>query len=256
MDEAVQFLFSISVLGIAADYLHRNFEALEKPSALQDCDIDTLIARLAAMPVTTTNAAGTRLGDPLNLVVIGEFETLLGTFAARWDESETITLATCWKTVRSFLLGSQYRYSPVSPLYLFGRSQDVALQRSRHSINERLHLRLWLTTLSFRGKPVWVGQCSRDIGVRFTLKTWNLTTHRIDPDVDEARDYVIEDLLKAEHIEAAGYVDGCRPSDSAVPRRNLTGDPYFTDGKRVVIVLSSARTKAACRLAVSFVAWR
>ena len=27
---------------------------------------------------------------------------------------------------------------------------------------------------------------SRDIGVRFTWRTWNLTTHRIDPDVDEA----------------------------------------------------------------------
>jgi hypothetical protein len=50
---------------------------------------------------------------------------------------------------------------------------------------------------------VWVGQVSRDIGVRFTLRTWNLTTHRIDPEVDEARDYVIEDLLEAERLEAA-----------------------------------------------------
>ena len=53
-------------------------------------------------------------------------------------------------------------------------------------INERLHLRLWLTPLRYEGKPVWVGQISRDIGVRFTTKAWNLTTHRIDPDIDEA----------------------------------------------------------------------
>ncbi len=39
----------------------------------------------------------------------------------------------------AFLWGVEYRYSPVSPLYLFGRSQDLALQRIRHSINERLH---------------------------------------------------------------------------------------------------------------------
>ena len=90
--------------------------------------------------------------------MIGEFEILLGAFAARWDESETITLATCWKTMRSFLLGSQYRYSPVSALHLFGRSQDIALQRSRGSINERLHLRLWLTPLRFQNHAVWVGQ--------------------------------------------------------------------------------------------------
>ena len=168
------------------------------------------------MPAATSNATGTRFGDPVNLVVIGEFETLLGAFAARWDESEMITLATCWKTMRSFLLGSQYRYSPVSALYLFGRSQDVALQRTRRSINERLHLRLWLTPLRFQGKEVWVGQVSRDIGVRFTTKTWNLTTHRVDPDVDEARDYVIEDLLQAERIDATGYVDGVGECDSHV----------------------------------------
>jgi len=96
---------------------------------------------------------------------------------------------------------------------------------------------------------VWVGQVSRDIGVRFTTRAWNLTTHRIDPDVDEARDYVIEDLLQAGRVEAAGYVDGVGPCVRASPRRNLTGDPYFTDGKRAVILLSASRTTPR------FVAW-
>jgi hypothetical protein len=185
----------------------------------------------------------------LNLVVIGPFATLLGAFAARWDESETITLATCWRTARSFLIGTQYRYSPVSALYLFGRCQDIALQRARRSINERLHLRLWASPWSFRGERVWVGQVSRDIGVRFTPRTWNLTTHRIDPEVDESRDYVLEDLIASERVEAAGYVDGVDPAPAAAPRRNLCGDPYFTDGKRVVILLSPLRT------APRFVAW-
>jgi hypothetical protein len=174
---------------------------------------------------------------------------LLAAFAARWDESEIITLATCWKTTRAFLLGSHYRYSPVSALYLFGRSQDIALQRARRSINERLHLRLWLTPLRYQGKSVWVGQVSRDLGVRFTHRTWNLTTHRVDPDVDEARDYGIEDLLEAQRVDATGYVDGVGACDSKAPRHNLTGDPYFTDGKRAVIVLSESRTTPR------FVAW-
>ena len=34
-------------------------------------------------------------------------------------------------------------------------------------------------------KPVWIGQISRDIGVRFTFKTWPPVTHKIDPDFDE-----------------------------------------------------------------------
>ncbi len=249
VESAIEFTFSIAVPGINADYLRRDFERLLPAGTVEDCDVAALGRRLVEMPPATTNAKQTRTGDPVNLVVIGEFETLLGTFAPRWDESETITLASCWKTARSFLLGSQYRYSPVSPLYLFGRSQDVALQRSRHSINERLHLRLWLTTLRFRGQPVWVGQVSRDIGVRFTTKTWNLTTHRVDPDVDEARDYVLEDLLQAQRVDAAAYVAGVGACDSTSPRRNLTGDPYFTDGKRLIILLSNNRT------APRFVAW-
>ena len=137
----------------------------------------------------------------------------------------------------------------MSALHLFNRQQDVALQRIRSSINERLHLRLWLTPLRLNGNSVWVGQVSRDIGVRFTTKTWNLTTHRVDPDVDEARDYVIEDLLQAGRIDATGYVDGVGECIATAPRHNLTGDPYFTDGKRAVIVLSKERTTPR------FVAW-
>ncbi len=234
------FHFTIPVPGIAADYLDRDFSRLRPAAAVEPCTIDSLVARLEAMPTSTTNARGTRAGDPVNLVVLGEFPALLAAFAARWDESETISLATCWKTVKAFLLGSNYRYSPVSPLHLFGRDQDIALQRTRRSINERIHLRLWLTPLSFQAAPVWVGQVSRDIGVRFTTRAWNLTTHRIDPDVDESRDYVIEDLVQAGRVQAAGYVGGAGACTADAPRRNLTGDPYYTDGKRAVILLAAA----------------
>jgi hypothetical protein len=247
---AVEFTFSIPVPGIKVDYQRRDFETLVPPCAMVACgDVASLIEELRSLPATTTNRKGTGTGDPVNLVVIGEFESVISAFAARWDETETITLATCWKTGRAFLLGSEYRYSPVSSLYLFGRNQDVALQRSRRSINERLHLRLWLTPLRFLNRPVWIGQVSRDIGVRFTPKTWNLTTHRIDPEVDEARDYVVEDLFEAERLEAAGYVDGVGACTRASPRHNLTGDPYFTDGKRAVVLISPART------APKFMAW-
>jgi hypothetical protein len=247
--KVAEYHFAINVPGIAVDYLRRDFAAIELAGSVEDCDLQKLTERLSAMPSATSDGRGTRLGDPVNLVVVGEFETLLSAFAARWDESETITMATCWKTFRAFLLGSQYRYSPVSPLYLFNRSQDVALQRTRRSINERLHLRLWLTLLRFHDRPVWIGQVSRDIGVRFTTKTWNLTTHRVDPDVDEARDYVIEDLLQAQRIEAAAYVDGVGATADNVVRHNLTGDPYFTDGKRCAVLLAKVRTKPR------FLAW-
>jgi hypothetical protein len=105
-----------------------------------------------------------------------------------------------------------------------------------------LHLRLWGTPPRFQGQPVWVGQISRDIGVRFTWRTWNLTTHRIDPDVDEARDYVIQDLLQCERLEIAAYTEGVGKCTRDAPRHNLTGDPYYTDGKRAAVMVSATRT--------------
>lgn len=246
---AVDLTFVIPVPGISADYLKRDLTELYSDSALIACDLPELTSHLREMPSATTNGKGTRTGDPVNLVVTGDLETVLSAFTARWDECETITLATCWKTARAFLLGKEYRYSPVSPLHLFGRSQDIALQRIRRSINERLHLRLWLTPLRYEGHPVWVGQISRDIGVRFTTQVWNLTTHRVDPNVDESRDYLVEDLLRVERVTAVSYVSGVGSCTPEEPKRNLTGDPYYTDGQRAVVFLSQARTTP------EYVAW-
>jgi hypothetical protein len=240
--QEAEFVFAIAVPGFTADHHGRDLEAVAKHQGTVECDRVQLVQRVVAMPPATTNAKGTGTGDPVNLVVAGSHESILSAFGGRWDETETISAGSCWKTCRAFLLGSQYRYSPISPLYLFGRSQDIALQRIRRSIHERLHLRLWMSPLRFRGDPVWVGQVSRDIGVRLTWKTWSLTTHRIDPDVDEARDYVVEDLLEAGRIDAAVYMDGVGACESGAPRRNLTGDPYHTDGRRACIRLSDRRT--------------
>jgi hypothetical protein len=248
-DEMVEFIFSVPIPGLEADYLKREFLDRYPTNELIECDLPALQRHLAEAPATTTNISGMRHGDPVNLVVVGEFQTVQSAFGARWDETESITLATCWKTLRAFLMGSEYRYSPVSPLYLYGRSQDFALQKIRQSINERLHLRLWVTPLRYQTLPVWIGQVSRDIGVRYTLQTWNLTTHRIDPDIDEARDYVLEDLFDAQRLDIAGYVEGVGPCSEQSPRRNLTGDPYFTDGRRAAVLLSPTRTTP------KFIAW-
>jgi hypothetical protein len=236
----ISLTFSMPVPNLSLDYEHQELLNRVKSATQDDGDINHLIARLKQVSTVVSNQSGRGTGDPVNLVIIGSFETLLLSFIGRWDETEAITLATCWKTAKAFLLGEEYRYSPVSPLFLFGRSQDIALQQIRNSINVRMHLRLWLAPFQLKGQPVWVGQISRDIGVRFTTKVWNLTTHRIDPDVDEARDYVLEDLLDVERVDAAGHVEATPVVTRDAPHRNLTGDPYYTDGKRVVILLADS----------------
>jgi hypothetical protein len=237
-----EFPFSVPVPGLRTDHHSKQLDVAEASTETLACDEIELRRRLQAVPRATTNRTGKREGDPLNLVVVGQFEAVLNGFGARWDETETISLRSCWRTLLAFSLGRRYRYSPVSPLFFQGRSQDFALQKARQTINERLHLRLWLTPMRFEGQPVWVGQISRDIGVRFTLKTWNLTTHKVDPDVDDARDYILDYLMEGERVAKVGYVSGAGAASKASPRRNLTGDPYWTDGLRAVVVFSDVRT--------------
>jgi hypothetical protein len=144
--------------------------------------------------------------------------------------------------INSALAGERYPYAPISPLYFFGRRQDLALQKARDNIHQRNHLRLWLSPMRFQGKPVWVGQISRDIGSRLTIHSPYLTTHKIDPDVDEARIALTEDLAYSQNLAAIGLVSGVGAATRDTPRKNLTRDPYYTDGFRIVLVFDTRTT--------------
>ncbi len=69
----------------------------------------------------------------------------------------------------------------------------------------------------------------------FITRVWNLTTHATDPDVDEARDYPVEDLLTTEAIRTFGTVAGVGAATKENPHRNLMFAPWWTDGRRVVL---------------------
>jgi hypothetical protein len=173
----------------------------------------------------------------LNLILIGTRENISTSFVRRgWLPAEQTHGKAVWKTIKSFLFGSRYRYSPVSPLYFAKRQQDFAGQKPRHTVHQRNHLRAWLSSMRYQGKSVWIGQISRDIGVRATFKTWPPVTHKIDADIDEARISLIEDLIYSQQLAKTGWVKGVGAADRRTPRFNLTGDPYFTDGYRAVLV--------------------
>ena len=53
--------------------------------------------------------------------------------------------------------------------------------------------------------------------------------------VFEGREFLVEDLVYAQSLARFGYVTGVGKAIFDSPRGNLTGDPYFTDGRRVVL---------------------
>ncbi len=194
-------------------------------------------------PATVTNADGSKTGDPLNFVIIADSEALWpALLRSGWDPTAAMSAGTAMKTGVFGIFGGAYRYAPISNLYVYGRAQDIAFQKVRSSINYRNPLRLWLAPVTVNGLPVLMGQISRDIGSRFTTKSKTLTTHRIDPNVDDTRAALVQDFIYAQALSAFARVGGVGYVPPEEPRGNLTGDPWFTDGNRAVMLLTSEPT--------------
>jgi len=237
------FSFQLQVPGFQDAYRKEMVDTIGKSESLQRIEEEAEFRKaLEQLPSCVTDASGSKPGDPLNLVFVGAPHDIFPAFSRRgWHGTEQTYRASVIKTVRSAVLHREYRYSPVSPLYVFGRSQDLSGQKARGDVNLRNHLRLWITPIQFRGQPVWIGQISRDIGVRF-IRDIPPTTHKIDPDTDEARDGLVQDLAYSQALLKFGYVKGVGAAKRSEPRENLTGDPYFTDGLRAVMFFGERPT--------------
>lgn len=222
---------------------HFDFERMDVAAHSQTVNLTNaqLRDRLKKIPATTTNAAASAEGDPLNLVIVGETQLMMSSMSeCGWSFTHRIDGTTVRRMISAALRGNPYLTAPVSSLYVFGRKQDVAFQRARSNLSQRNHLRLWRAPFTVESRPVWIGQVSRDIGIRLTRKSPTLTTHVIDPMVDESRQFVLESLLYRFRISHFGFSRATAPVYPSQPEQNLTGDHYFTDGLRLVVFLSQS----------------
>ena len=236
--EAVKsFSFIIADPEFKADHKEVDFKTLYTAEDIVNIEDEKVLRRvLEELPCCTTNADEDEYGDPLNLALIGEPNDLVPALVRRnWHTTEIIWSRAILRTIKSFIQGERYRYSPISPLYVYGRPQDIGWQKARGTIHERNHMRFWLSPIRFHGKKGGVGQISRDLGVKLTLKSPTFTTHVIDPNVDEARRYFVEDLAYSQSLARVGYVKGVGVVSKEAPQMNLVGDPFYTDGFRAVL---------------------
>jgi len=238
--ESRSFSFLVPVPGFRGDY--KTAEVFERDISSAEERVDytddaAFRTALESLPCCVTNESGSKTGDPINLVIVGGLDDAFPALVRRgWRPTEATWSGSVLKMMKSALAHDRYPYSPVSNLYLYGRRQDLALQKARDTIHQRNHLRLWLSPLSYHGKQVWVGQISRDIGSRLTIHSKTLTTHKIDPDVDEARLALVEDMTYSQSLAKFGFVNGVGAATASAPRQNLTTDPWYTDGRRAVLI--------------------
>lgn len=198
---------------------------------------------LADAPKRPTTVAGIP-GDPLNIALIGAHaEVVRALVAAGWQPADAITFRSSAEIVESVLLREPYAEAPVSNLYLFGRSQDLAFEKSvGRSARQRHHVRLWRSDMAGDdGRPLWMGAATFDRDIGFSHRTGQIT-HHIAPDVDAERDQLIADLGQAGQLVRFYQVTGV---GATVRGHNGEGDWYYTDGEMTVGVIAPSNTAQA-----------
>ncbi len=189
-----------------------------------------------ALPRVTHTRVGAD-GDPVNLVLVGTKAQILHSFhQAGWLIPDPITRHTSEKIAVDSLAHRSYPTAPVSPLYLFGRVQDLAFEKPTNDVQNRGHIRLWQTGTLIEGQFVWIGAASYDHGIEFSGTT-RLPTHHIAPTVDLERNAVGADLERTGLVKKEAYAAFTPPIFFA---RNGGGDYYTSDGDVLVINLTTA----------------
>ncbi|QHC65637.1 hypothetical protein GSU68_02920 [Rathayibacter sp. VKM Ac-2759] len=179
------------------------------------------------------------LGDPVNLALQGSDAQLLHTMTSSgWTRADEVTLASSRRIITATLTRRSYHRAPVSPLFVFGRQQDVAFQQEvAGNPAKRHHVRFWrcpegwLLPGGFPAEWIAAGTFDRSVGLSlFTLQV----THKISPDTDRERDHIVESI-RTHHPEVA--VDVIRDFSTGYHARNGGGDSIVTDGDLPVIDL-------------------
>jgi membrane-associated phospholipid phosphatase len=185
------------------------------------------------LPVYSETLTGARM-EPINFIYLGDQAHIEETFnRARWFKADPSTPGNTLRAILVALRNEQYLTAPVTPSYLDSEPETVAFEKptDANTLVQRHHTRLWKTTFTLDGQPVWVATASFDKGIGIGTKS-GLPTHHIDPNVDAERTFILQTL----NITTPRFV---RVVDAQLGH-NATGDGFFTDGQAAVINLTTA----------------
>src|SRR5262249_32566547 len=144
---------------------------------------------LADEPTVTHTRSGIP-GDPLNVGLVGSEEQIdRAMVAAGGYPADRITISSSLRVAAGVVFKRPFDEAPVSPLYLYGRKEDLAFEKPvGDNPRERHHVRFWRSDkLDEDGRRLWLGSATFDKHVGFSRDTGQIT-HVISPDVDKDRD--------------------------------------------------------------------
>ncbi len=219
---------------VTIDFTSRGPENAAPPANLKLPEVtQRMIDRI---PRRVVDAMGNP-GDNTNFVVVGAEKDLLATFeAAGWVKVDrTDKEAVLSGLMATFITKQAYVTLPMSILTLFGRPQDYGMAHAEPIavVAQRHHLRLWKAPFDAQGTELWVGAATHDIGFDRDQRN-NGITHKIDPNVDDEREFVGRSLDETGMVAKLSYVTPGEPSKEA---RTATGATFHSDGRVLIVHL-------------------
>lgn len=212
------------------------------------------------VPAVTTTGDGWA-ADPVNIAVLARTEKdfVAAMQKAGWHIADKDTVKNSLREGWALLFDRPYLTAPFSNLYLFGRKQDLGFQipvgnspRNRHHVrfwrvdarNNPAEIKKWNEHQGFwrtlfkqflrRKYSLWVGAAIYDNGAVAIRWRNGQITHRVHPDANAERDFIIESLEQAHVL------------------RNLTdiksGDPYKARGQTIGVTIISDGFVKLCEL--------
>lgn len=204
------------------------------PVATQADETVTDIAAIFASgkaPNTTESIIGAPL-EPVNAVILARDGAALEAAMAKagWKRAEKPTLGTLARASWAVVTGIEDDTAPVTPYFWRGQPNDLSYQKptADKTLRKRHHVRFWRTNfVNADGLRLFVGAASFDDGL-----DWQLL-HHIDPNIDAERDMLAADLVGTGLVLQKDMLQ----LSTARLGRSVAGDPWFTDGRAIMLVL-------------------
>jgi hypothetical protein len=187
------------------------------------------------IPPRVQDAQGT-LGDRTNFVLIGTRERVQAALAAAgWVTVDKDKTSAVIGGLLATLSKRSYVTLPMSELMLFGRTQDFGYAQGDpvRVVAERHHFRLWEAPFHLGDLTVWAGAGTHDIGFDKDQRNGGLT-HKIDPEVDQEREYIGESLKSTGMVVKSIYLT---KSDAIRQAKTAHGEEFFSDGRTLILYL-------------------
>ena len=210
---------------------------IKPPAATYSLDISALRETLPpGLPLWSEDLVGGRM-EPVSLVLVGSEVGLLDAFKrAGWAKADPPTPVRVLQEAIAALRDLPDPTGPATPAFFMDRPQSFTFEKpdaGSPGIRRRHHTRLWPTPacLASDCRRIWVATASFDIGIEIS-QSLHLPTHRIDATIDDERALIASDLVKV-----GAMLDGTIRVTSPQDGKNAAGDPFWTDGRALLLLM-------------------